>query len=126
MDPGQCLWVADAYGWIIGTVAIRIQEEDRIAHLRRLRIAPECDQKQRVIAALVDVATAHAREQNAVKLVFHTPLDAARAIDLLGGMGFQFARTRRINGRQALEFYVNLYDRIGSPTQESSRHGDAH
>jgi ribosomal protein S18 acetylase RimI-like enzyme len=110
-DPKRRLWVAAVSGEVIGTVAIAMEDET-LAHLRRLRVAPECASKQPVANALVETAAAHARDQGAIKLVFHNPADEAGAANLLSRLGFQFSRARRILGRRVMEFYVNLYDRI--------------
>jgi len=109
--PNRHFWVAEAVGEVVGTVAVAT-EDDGIAHLRRLRVAPEFPQRNRLVIALVQTAVAHARECGAVKLCFHTPLDNEKAILVLGDLGFQFARAREFNGRQLLEFYVSLYERL--------------
>jgi len=110
-SPHRHFWVAEAFGKVVGTVAIA-EEEDGVAHLRRLRVAPEWQDKSHVAVGLIKTATAHAREHGALKLIFHTPVDDTRAKDLLGRLGFHFARIREINGRQLLEFYVDLYERM--------------
>jgi N-acetylglutamate synthase-like GNAT family acetyltransferase len=110
-EPHRHFWVAEAFGQIVGTVAIAT-ENDGIAHLRRLRVEPGFPEKNRVAVALVETAVAHARESGAIKLAFHTPVDDVRAIDLLRHLGIQFSRVKEFHGRHLLEFYVNIYERV--------------
>ncbi|HUB23797.1 MAG TPA: GNAT family N-acetyltransferase [Tepidisphaeraceae bacterium] len=112
--PTRHFWVADSQGEIVGTVAIAT-EDDGVAHLRRLRAARFFPRQQGVIAELIQTAVDHAREQGALKLVFHTIMNDTCVIELLGRLGFQFDGSRQTGGRRLLKFYVNLYDRIPAP-----------
>jgi len=107
--PRRHFWVAQAFGDIVGTVGIGT-EEDGVAHLRRLRVAPRWPNRNMLATMLIETALAHAREQGAIKLAFHTPVNDRGAMELLTRVGFQFARSREVHGRRLLEFYVTLYD----------------
>jgi N-acetylglutamate synthase-like GNAT family acetyltransferase len=109
--PHRHFWVAEVGSEVVGTVAIAT-DPDGVGHLRRLRVTPNLPEKNRVAVTLVKTALSHAREWGAIKLAFHAPVDDARAIRLLGHLGFQFTRAREIRGRHLLEFYVDLYNHL--------------
>ncbi|MGA2232993.1 MAG: GNAT family N-acetyltransferase [Tepidisphaeraceae bacterium] len=112
--PRRHFWVAQAFGDIVGTVAIAT-EEDGVAHLRRLRVAPRWPDRDMLATTLMETALDHAREQGAIKLALHTPVNQEGALELMTRHGFQFARSRQIHGRDALEFYITVYDPIHLP-----------
>jgi N-acetylglutamate synthase-like GNAT family acetyltransferase len=109
--PRRHFWVAQAFGDIVGTVAIAT-EEDGVAHLRRLRVGTRWPDRNMLATTLMETALEHAREQGAIKLALHTPVNQEGALDLMTRHGFQFARMREIHGRNALEFYVTVYEPI--------------
>ena len=106
--PQDHLWVAEAKHSVIGTVAIS-EDDARVAHLRRLRVAPFWQLDSHVAISLIRTAVNHARFHGCLKLVFHTSLDSATAIELLQGLGLQFARVRKEAGQHLIEFYDNVY-----------------
>jgi GNAT superfamily N-acetyltransferase len=90
---------------------IAIAEDDRkAAHIRRLRVAPPWQQTA-VAYRLVKTAVDHATEAGSLKIVLHTPLDAQRAKDVLGHLGFIYAGAKILHGHRLLEFYLDLYTR---------------
>lgn len=107
-SPPNHFWVAEAAQQIIGTIAISRENND-IAHVRRLRVAPAWQANAQVAGRLLQTATAHARANGFLKLILHTPVDDRRALPLLNRLGLKFARTRKIHDRQVLEFYLDLH-----------------
>jgi N-acetylglutamate synthase-like GNAT family acetyltransferase len=105
-------WVAEMNGRIVGTVAIK-GEEDQIAHVRRLRVDPAWNMwhNGEIARVLIQTATYHAHQHDYLKLVLHTPVDDHWAIMFFHQMGFDYARARELQGRHLLEFYLNLYVR---------------
>jgi N-acetylglutamate synthase-like GNAT family acetyltransferase len=121
--PPNHFWVAEAGEAVIGTIAM-LQENRDIAHVRRLRVAQAWQLDWRVAVRLVQVATAHARDNGFLKLILHTPVDDRRAVPLLQRLGLEFARTRKVHDRQVLEFYLSLYStptRMDQATSEDWR-----
>jgi N-acetylglutamate synthase-like GNAT family acetyltransferase len=109
-SPRNRFWVAEADGLVIGTVGILQDSADgEVAHVRRLRVAPDWQHEPHVAGRLLQTATAHARNQGFLKLALHTPVDDDRARALLERLGFVFARQRQVRGRAVLEFYRQLY-----------------
>ncbi|MGD0463902.1 MAG: GNAT family N-acetyltransferase [Tepidisphaeraceae bacterium] len=119
--PQDHFWVAEAATQVVGTIAITINDQ-QVGHLRRLRVAPAWQESGHTTRLLVETATAHAREHACLKLVLHTPLDDKPAVTLLHRLGFEFSRSRDLNGRHLLEFYVNLY-MPQKPTHGAEEHG---
>jgi len=115
--PGAHFWVATVNGPVIGMIAIT-EDDRKVAHIRRLRVAPAWQQTP-VAYRLVKTAVDHATEAGALKIVLHTPLDAQRAKDVLGHLGFIFAGAKTLNGHRLLEFYLDLYFR---PDPQESSH----
>jgi N-acetylglutamate synthase-like GNAT family acetyltransferase len=106
--PQDHFWVADAYGQIIGTVAICVHGQN-VAHLYCLCALD--DSTDRVIRrGLVQVAANHARRHGCLKLVVHAQVDVGCAAQFLHRLGFEFSRNREIQKRPVLEFYLNLYE----------------
>ena len=95
--PQDHLWVAEARNCVVGTVALS-EDDARVAHLRRLRVAPLWQLDSRVAIGLIKTAVNHARFHGCMKLVFHTSLDSQRVVELLQSLGFQFARIRTSRG----------------------------
>lgn len=105
-------WVAEAEGRIIGTIAIDA-EDDEVGHIHWLRVAPGWQPDRRLARALARTAAAYAREKGFLKLVLHVPGEEAqsRVADYLHLLGFEFSRSRKSDGADMLEFYLNLYER---------------
>ncbi len=110
-------WVADANGRVIGTAAIS-EDNVWVAHLRRLRVERGWQDDDRVAIRLIRAAIYHARSYGCLKLVFHTSLDSASAVELLRRLGFQFASIRDMGSRHLIEFYDDLYANVCPPDQE--------
>jgi Acetyltransferase (GNAT) family len=101
-------WVAEAKGELIGMVAI--SEGDKgVMDLRRLRVAPLWQLESRVAIELIRTAIIHARLRGCLKFVFHTSLDAPKALDLLNGLGLQLSRIRHSEGQHLIEVYDDVY-----------------
>jgi N-acetylglutamate synthase-like GNAT family acetyltransferase len=103
--------VAEAGGRVVGTVAV-VEGSPDVAHLYWLRVEPEWQPRFTVARRLSLAAAAHAREVGLLKLVVQAPADAEqRVASYYHELGFEFSRSREIDGRHVLEFYLNLYER---------------
>jgi ribosomal protein S18 acetylase RimI-like enzyme len=107
--PHDHFWVADLHGKVIGTLALLVEKEQEIAHLHCLLVAPEWGDGHKVRRRLVREAATHARDHGSLKLIFHANLNEQRVAAYLHRLGFEFSRHREVNGKPALEFYLNLY-----------------
>lgn len=117
--PQDHFWVAESGRSVIGMIAIS-EDRERVAHLRRLRVAPSWQRDSRVAIELVRTAISHARLHGCLKLVFHTSLDSDKAVELLRRLGFQFASIRDIGNRHVIEFYDDLYANLPSQNRDGS------
>ncbi|HMD54980.1 MAG TPA: GNAT family N-acetyltransferase, partial [Phycisphaerae bacterium] len=59
---------------------------------------------------LVETAIKHAHRQGYLKMVVHTRVDAAKAVEFFEHRGFEFNRARNVGGDPRLEFYLHLYE----------------
>jgi N-acetylglutamate synthase-like GNAT family acetyltransferase len=107
--PQDHFWVAEAQGEIVGTVAIRVGDQN-VAHLGCLRAADD-SMDHLVRKSLVHAAASHAHHHGCLKLVVHAQVDVERATEFLHRLGFEFSRQREVEKRTVLEFYLNLYER---------------
>ncbi|HUO08430.1 MAG TPA: GNAT family N-acetyltransferase [Phycisphaerae bacterium] len=103
-------WVAESQGKVVGTLALVVDEEV-IAHLHCLLVAGDWNEGHVVRRRLIRVAASHARDHGSLKLVLHANVNEHRAAAYLHRLGFEFSRHREVNGKPALEFYLNLYQR---------------
>jgi N-acetylglutamate synthase-like GNAT family acetyltransferase len=105
--PQDHFWVAEAGGQVIGMIGL-VEKRPHIGVIRRLRVAPAW-QEPRTIRRLVKTAVRHCARQGGLKVVVDAPCNSRRAIRFLGDLGFQYTRTRNTEGRDLIEFYLNLY-----------------
>ena len=104
------VWVAEAFGRIIGSVAV-IRNNASLAHLRSLCVAPDFAERHEVARALAETAVRDAWERGYLKLVVHTNSSPSRLTAFLHDLAFEFSRERSMGGEHVLEFYLNLYKR---------------
>jgi len=110
-------WVAEVDRGLIGTVALAQVTRD-ISCLHCLRVAPPWQADGVVARRLVGVATAHARAVGFLKLILEAPPTVQpQVVSYFGLLGFQFSRTREVDGKNNIEFYVNLYQRPQLPPE---------
>jgi N-acetylglutamate synthase-like GNAT family acetyltransferase len=103
------VWVAEAYGRIIGSAAV-IPVNVSQAHLRCLCVAPNVAERDVVARGLAEMAIRDAYKRGYLKLVVHTNLPPCRLTVALHDLGFEFSRERSTGGEHVLEFYQNLYE----------------
>ena len=107
-DEGQsALWVADYDNAIIGMVGVQ-KTSDHGAEVRRLRVHADFRRKG-VGAKLMEQALSFCRHHGYLKVTLDVRIERGPAIALFEKFGFQLNRTREINGRRMLDFYVDLY-----------------
>lgn len=123
--PQNHFWVVEAEGRIVGTVALNVDDAN-VAHIRRLRVDPAWKtwHEGELARRLIFSATRHAQQNNCLRLVLHTPVDDERTIHFLQKLDFQYARSRDLNGRRLLEFYVNLYSPLRWPSETPRKSND--
>jgi len=103
--------VAETAGRIVGTIAV-VEASPDVGHLHWLRVAPEFQSDLTVVRRLARAAIEHARDVGLLKLAVHAPPESEpRIAAYYHRLGFEFSRTRDLDGVHVLEFYLNLYQR---------------
>lgn len=106
-DPASHLWVAEREGRVIGMIGVA-REEGETAEVRRLRVDKD-HQHSPVGAMLVEIAISHCRHHGYLKVVLDTRFERDAVLDVFTRFGFQHTRTRNVQGKELLEFYLDLY-----------------
>ena len=109
-------FVAANQDHVIGTVAVK-KEDNRIALLRRIFVAPD-HRKRRVGDALIDYAINFCKQHGYQEIVFKTSSKMDGAIRLCQKKGFQQRAKLEAGGLELLKFVLCL-DKTGSA---SSKH----
>ena len=107
-DDGQsALWVADLDDRVIGMIGVQKTSENE-AEIRRLRVR-EGFRRQGLGAKLVEQALIFCRHHGYLKVILDVRIERGPAINLFEKFGFQLNRSREINGRKMLDFYLDIY-----------------
>lgn len=104
-------WIAtiDADGdeRIVGMIGVQRTGENS-AEIRRLRVDEEF-RRRGVGTSLMNEAVTFCHRRGYLKVVLDVRIERAPAIAMFEKTGFQLARTREIDERKTLEFYLDLY-----------------
>ncbi len=107
-DGGHsAFWVADYQDQIIGMIGVQKCGENS-GEVRRLRVRKNF-RRLGVGARLVEQALNFCREHEYLKVTLDVREERFDAISLLEKLGFNLTRKREIEGRNILDFYMDLY-----------------
>lgn len=107
-DDGQsALWVADYRDQIIGMIGVQ-KTADNMAEVRRLRVAKDY-RRRGVGTKLMERALEFCRRHGYLKIILDVRIERGPAIALFEKFGFSLARSRDVEGRKMLDFYLDLY-----------------
>ncbi len=107
-DEGQsAFWVADFKQQIVGMIGVQKTAEDA-AEVRRLRVR-EGFRRKGVGTKLMEEALRFCQHHSYLKIILDVRIERGPAIALFGKFGFQHTRTREVEGRKLLDFYIDLY-----------------
>jgi len=101
-------WVAEIAGKIAGMIGVNADDE-HTAEIRRLRVEPSFANPGEIAARLISTAVEHCRVHSYLKVRLDTSFEKDAAVDLFDRVGFQHTRTKTVQGKELLEFYVDLY-----------------
>lgn len=110
---GEAFFVAADKGKVIGTVAIK-KEDDRVALLRRLFVATPY-RNQQIGLKLIDRALQFCYEVGYQEVVFRTTSRMERAIKLCTRRGFVPRAKLRLGDIELLKFSLSLKDGVKTP-----------
>ena len=107
-DDGQsALWVADYDDQVIGMIGVQKTSEHE-AEVRRLRVH-DGFRRLGVGTKLMEQALTFCRHHGYLKVILDVRIERGPAIALFEKFGFQLNRTREIDGRKMLDFYIDIY-----------------
>ncbi len=106
-DGASGFWVAERDGVVIGMIGVQ-KTADNAAEVRRLRVRGTY-RRRGIGALLMERALAFCREHGYLKVVLDVRIERGPAIALFEKFGFAHTRTRDIEGRKLLDFYIDLY-----------------
>ena len=69
---------------------------------------------------LVETALAHCKDHGYLKIRLDTRFDPNAVIDLFDRFGFQHTRTKSLENKEMLEFYLDLYRQSKSGVDEAN------
>lgn len=114
-EPGNAFWVAEnAAGEVVGMIGVQHHEKG-VGEIRRLRVRP--DSRRRGIGSkLLETAIAFCHANGHLKITLDTFMERAPAIRLFERFHFRHNRTRQVNGKELLYFYLDIYGQDHPPT----------
>lgn len=111
-EGGSAFWVATLGPTVIGMIAVQ-QTGENAAEIRRLRVR-DGFRRRGVGTMLMKQALAFCQRQGYLKVILDVRIERGPAIAMFEKFGFLLARTREIDGRKMLDFYVDLYREPGT------------
>jgi ribosomal protein S18 acetylase RimI-like enzyme len=121
-SDGSHFWVAEQQGdaWqIVGMIGVQ-QHDDGVGEIRRLRVRQDC-RRRGIGSALVETALKFCRDRGYLKIALDTFMEREPAIKLFEKFHFRHSRTRSVMGKEVMHFYLDLYQREGSPRDTGGR-----
>jgi len=102
-------WIAEYEGEAVGMIGVA-EDEPNHAEIRRLRVEPRY-QSRGVAVKLLETALGFCHHHGYLKVVLDTRLETSpgAAIAIFDRFAFQHTRTRTVQGKEVVEFYLDLY-----------------
>lgn len=94
---------------VVGMIGLQHHDEGA-AEMRRLRVAQEW-RRRGIGSKLIEKALAWCHDHNYLKLTLDTFVERDAAIKLFEKFHFRHNRTREVNGKELLYFYLDIYGR---------------
>lgn len=109
MNSPDChFWVAEGQGGeVLGMVGVQGHEQG-VGEIRRLRVA-QAHRRRGIGSALVEQALKFCQDRGYIKIALDTFMEREPAIRLFEKFHFRHSRTRKVNGKEILHFYLDLY-----------------
>lgn len=94
-------------GTVVGMVGVQHHEEG-IGEIRRLRVHPD-HRRRRIGSRLLAQAVRFCRDTDCLKVALDTFIEREAAIKLFERFHFRHGRTRQVQGKDMLYFYLDFY-----------------
>lgn len=117
---GRWVWIARPDGHDSGPLAGAVtlhRTEQSAAQMSGLRVAPEL-RGRGIGVLLVKESLKFCGDNGLIKVLLDTLVDQTQAIHLFERVGFQLSRKKEIGGRECMEFYLDLYRRPDSASEQ--------
>ena len=112
--PGNHFWVAESIPQspgeapqLVGMIGVQHHDDDA-AEIRRLRVTQDL-RRRGIGSKLVETALRWCQDHNYLKVTLDTFMDREPAIKLFEKFHFRHSRTREVNGKELLYFYLDIY-----------------
>jgi ribosomal protein S18 acetylase RimI-like enzyme len=106
--PGNHFWVAESEtGEVVGMIGVQHHDEGT-GEIRRLRVKQEL-RRRGIGSALVETALQFCQSHGYLKITLDTFMEREPAIKLFEKFRFRHSRTKDINGKEMMFFYLDLY-----------------
>ena len=113
---GNHFWVAETIPTgakekpsIVGMIGVQHHDEGA-AEIRRLRVSNDV-RRRGVGSKLIETALHWCHDHNYLKVTLDTFMEREPAIKLFEKFHFKHSRTREVNGKELLYFYLDIYGR---------------
>jgi GNAT superfamily N-acetyltransferase len=117
-NPLDHFWVAEVSpegeseagepaGTIVGMIGVQHHDEG-IGEIRRLRVA-DAHRRRRIGTRLLETAIKFCRDTGSLKVALDTFIERSAAIKLFERNRFHHGRTRQLDGKDTLYFYLDFY-----------------
>lgn len=103
----SAFWVADHHDDLVGMIGVQNTAQNT-GEIRRLRVDTRYRRKG-IGTMLMYQAIDFCREQGYLKVVLDVRIERTGAVAMFEKFGFQHGRTREIDNRRTLDFYLDLY-----------------
>ena len=106
-DGASGFWVASHLDTVVGMIGVQRTNENT-AEVCRLRVHREY-RRRGVGTLLLGEATTFCRQHGYLKVVLDVRTERGPAIAMFENFGFSLARSREIDNRKILDFFLDLY-----------------
>lgn len=111
-DEGQsAFWVARYDNQVVGMIGVQHTAKS-VGEVRRLRVRQDF-RRRGVGTKLMEKAIVFCHEHSYLKVVLDVRIEREPAIKLFEKFGFALSRSRDVEGRKMLDFYLDLYREPG-------------
>ena len=112
-SSGSHFWVAETTAApareVVGMIGVQ-QHEDNVGEIRRLRVRQDL-RRRGIGSGLIETALKFCRDRGYLKIALDTFVEREPAIKLFEKFHFRHSRTRTLNDKEIMHFYLDLYQR---------------
>ncbi len=107
VQPGQANRAGAPAASVVGMIGVQHHDEG-VGEIRRLRVASD-HRRRRIGSRLLETAIRFCRDTGCLKVALDTFIEREAAMALFDRLGFRHGRSRSMQGKEMLYFYLDLY-----------------